>query len=35
MVKTVQYDVALVAQAIRDSEVPDYYADELMRRIAQ
>ena len=34
-VKTVQYDVALVAQAIRDSEVPDYYADELMRRIAQ
>ena len=35
MVKTVLYDVALVAQAIRDSEVPDYYADELMRRIAQ
>lgn len=34
-VKTVQYDVAQVAKAIRDSEVPDYYADELMRRIAQ
>ncbi|MBW9461890.1 metallophosphoesterase family protein [Kluyvera sp. EC_51] len=35
MVKTVQYDVEQVVQAIRDSEVPDYYADELMRRIAQ
>lgn len=28
-VQTVNYDVAVVAQAIKDSQIPDFYADEL------
>ncbi|HFK4064925.1 TPA: metallophosphoesterase [Kluyvera ascorbata] len=34
-IKTVNYDVQQVANAIRQSNVPDFYADELTRRIAQ
>ena len=34
-IKTVNYDVLQVANAIRQSDVPDFYADELTRRIAQ
>lgn len=33
--QTVNYDVLQVANAIRQSDVPNFYADELTRRIAQ
>lgn len=34
-IQTVNYDVLQVANAIRQSDVPNFYADELTRRIAQ